>query len=169
MRFSITQRFTGATPREVIEAYTDPDLYATFEGLTKVDTPEVVSREADGDRVSLTVRMRFIAELNAAARRVVDPAKLAWLQAEQYDLAALRATVVFQPENYADRFSSSGGYRFTADPNDSTTTVRTISGDLRVRMLLVGGQVEGALVSGLKEHFAEEQPLVQRWLDQHRG
>ena len=32
--------------------------------------------------------------------------------------------------------------------------------------MLVGGQVEGALVSGLREHFAEEQPLVQRWLDQ---
>ena len=73
---------------------------------------------------------------------------------------------MFKPENYADRFSSSGGYEFAADPADPTATIRTISGDLRVRVLLVGGQVEGALVSGLKEHFGEEQPLVQRWLDQ---
>jgi hypothetical protein len=169
MRFSIVQRFTGATPQRVIEAYTDPQLYPTLKGLTKVDTPEVVSREANGDTVALTVRMRFIAELNAAARRVVDPAKLTWLQAETYDLAALQAAVVFRPEHYADRFSSSGGYRFATDPDDPTATIRTISGDLRVRMLLVGGQVEGALVSGLREHFAEEQPLVQRWLDGRRG
>ncbi len=149
----------------MIDAYTDPALYATFEGLTKVGTPEVVSREADRDTVALTLRMRFIAELNAAARRVIDPAKVSWLQDEQYDLSALSASVVFKPENYADRFSSSGGYAFAADPTEPSATIRTISGDLRVRVLLVGGQVEGALVSGLREHFAEEQPLVQRWLD----
>lgn len=167
MRFTITQRFSGATPGQVIAAYTDPALYATFEGLTKIGRPEVVDRRTDGSGVSLTLRMRFIAELNAAARRVVDPAKLSWLQHEDYDLGAMTAEVVFEPENYADRFSSSGGYRFAPDPDDPTGTVRTIDGDLRVRMLLVGGQVEGAVVSGLREHFAEEEPLVQRWLDQH--
>ncbi len=169
MRFSITQRFTAATPRDVIDAYTDPGLYPTLQGLTKVATPEVVSHQTTGDTVALTLRMRFIAELNAAARRVIDPAKVTWLQDEQYDLSELTATVVFKPENYADRFSSSGGYAFTADPDDPTATIRTISGDLRVRVMLVGGQVEGALVSGLREHFGEEKPLVQRWLDQHRA
>jgi hypothetical protein len=168
VRFSISQRFTGSTPRQVIDAYTDPALYATFEGLTKIGRPEVVDRRAGGSTVSLTLRMRFIADLNAAARRVVDPAKLSWLQHEDYDLSEMTAKVVFAPENYADRFSSSGGYRFAPDPDDPTRTVRTIDGDLRVRMLLVGGQVEGAVVSGLREHFAEEEPLVQHWLDRHR-
>lgn len=169
MKFELAQTYAGATPDEVVAAYTDPNLYATFEGLTKVAPPEVVSREATGDHVSLTLRMRFVAELNAAARAVVDPGKLTWLQEERYDLRAHTATVVFQPENYADRFSCSGGYEFAPDPGDPSATRRTVRGDLRVRMLLVGGQVEGALVSGLREHFAEEQPLVARWLDQQRG
>jgi hypothetical protein len=169
MRFTITQRFTSATPRQVVGAYIDPDLYPTFEGLTRVGTPEVVARTSDDHQVSLTLRMRFIADLNAAARAVVDPAKLTWLQQEEYDLDRLEASVVFHPENYADRFSSSGGYAFAADPDDASATIRTISGDLRIRMMLVGGQVENAVVSGLREHFAEEQPLVQRWLDQHRA
>lgn len=150
-------------------AYSDPDMYSTFAGLTKVAPPEVVARETKGEEVSLTLRMRFIADLNAAARAVVDPAKLSWLQDEQYDMRTMSASVLFRPENYADRFSSSGGYQFVADPGDPTATIRTIDGDLRVRMMLVGGQVEGAVVSGLREHFAEEQPLVQRWLDQHAG
>jgi hypothetical protein len=167
VKFTITQHFSGATPAQIVAAYTNPDLYATFEGLTKVARPEVVAREATSDHISLTLRMRFIAELNAAARAVVDPAKLSWLQDEQYDLGSLTATAVFHPENYADRFSSSGGYAFAPDPNDASRTIRTITGDLRVRMMLVGGQVEGAIVSGLREHFAEEQPLVQRWLDAH--
>jgi hypothetical protein len=169
MKFTITQHFAGASPDHVIAAYADPNLYTTFEGLTKVARPEVVAHDAAGEQVSLTLRMRFIAELNAAARAVVDPAKLSWLQDEQYDLGGLTAAVVFRPENYADRFSSSGGYAFAADPDDASATIRTITGDLSVRMMLVGGQVEGAVVSGLREHFAEEQPLVQQWLDARSG
>jgi len=167
MKFEITQRFLATTPHDVVDAYTDPDLYPTLTGLTKVAPPEVVSHHVSDGRVTLGLRMRFVADLNAAARAVVDPAKLSWLQEERYDLRAMSASVVFKPESYADRFSSSGGYRFVVDPEDSRTTIRTVTGDLRVRMLLVGGQVEGALVSGLREHFAEEQPLVQRWLDEH--
>jgi hypothetical protein len=165
MRFEITQRYTSATPDAVVGAYTDPDLYPTLTGLTKVAAPEVVSRAEEGDQIALVLRMRFVAELNAAARAVVDPAKLTWLQEERYDARAGTARVVFRPENYADRFSSEGGYRFVTDPDEPTATIRTVHGDLRVRMLLVGGQVEAALVSGLREHFTEEQPLVQHWLD----
>lgn len=168
MRFIITQHYRGATPDRVIAAYTDPALYATFHGLTKVAPPEVLDREQADGEISIVLQMRFVAGLNAAARRVVDPAKLTWKQSERYDLAARTATVTFQPDNYADRFSCAGTYTFTPDPHDGTGTVRTISGDLRVRMLLVGGQVEEAFVSGLREHFAEEQPLVQRWLDAPR-
>ena len=56
-----------------------------------------MSSQTTGDTVGLTLRMRFIAELNAAARRVIDPAKVTWLQDEQYDLVKLDATVLFKP------------------------------------------------------------------------
>jgi hypothetical protein len=169
VRFTIEQRYSSATTAEVIDAFTNPDLYASFDSLTKVAKTEVVDRAVDGARVTITLRMRFIAELNAAARAVVDPSKLSWLQDETYDLDAGKAEVVFRPENYADRFSCKGGYHFSPDASDPSATRRTIDGDLRVRMMLVGGQVEGAVVSGLREHFAEEQPLVQRWLDRSGG
>jgi hypothetical protein len=35
-----------------------------------------------------------------------------------------------------------------------------VTGDVRVRVLLVGGQVERAIVSGLTEHLAEEAAVV---------
>lgn len=168
MRFTITQHYRDATPDRVIAAYTDPALYTTFQGLTKVAPPEVLRREQGDGVVSIVLQMRFVAALNAAARRVIDPAKLSWRQSERYDLTAGTATVAFEPDNYADRFGCEGTYTFAPDPDDGSGTVRTISGDLHVRMLLVGGQVEAAFVSGLREHFAEEQPLVQRWLDAPR-
>lgn len=160
MQFTIEQRL-AASPTAVIDALTDPELYATYTGLSKVAPPEVLEHASEGGVVRLSLRMQFIADLPAAARRVVDPAKLSWVQHERYDLATSTASVVFRPDNYADRFSCTGGYTFEADGDGCT---RRIQGDLRIRMLLVGGQVENAMVSGLREHFAEEQPVLERWL-----
>jgi hypothetical protein len=162
MKFSIEQRF-DAPPEQVIVAFADPDLYPTMVGLSKVDTPQVLTADRDGDRVHLQLRMRFIADLSSAARAVIDPSKLSWVQDEHYDLSNLVATIRFLPDNYADRFSCTGGHRFTNDGDDSATVMHT-EGDLKVRAPLVGGQVERALVSGLREHFAEMQPLVAAWL-----
>jgi hypothetical protein len=162
MRFQIEQRFR-AEPQAVVAALTDPDLYGTYEGLSKVAPPEVIDRSSDGDVVDLRLRMRFTADLPRAARAVIDPARLSWVQHEQYDLTSSTASVVFHPDDYQDRFSCSGGYRF--ETADAGSCRRTIAGELSVQMLLVGRQVESALVSGLRQHFAEEQPLVQRWLD----
>ena len=142
-------------------AFTDPDLYRTYVGLTKVGAPEVLLHRVEGPTVHLQLRMRFVAPLSAAAQAVIDPARLSWVQDERYDLAARRASVVFRPDHYANRFSCTGGYEFSAEGGGC---VRIVEGDLRIRMPLVGGQVDRALVSGLREHVAEEQPLVARWL-----
>lgn len=160
MRFRIEQRL-AATPEAVMAALTDPDLYRTYVGLTKVGTPEVLERAVEGSTVRLRLRMRFVAGLSPAARAVVDPARLSWVQDERYDLHARRATVEFRPDHYADRFSCRGGYDFVPG---GPGCIRTAVGDLRIRMPLVGGQVERALVSGLREHFAEEEPILARWL-----
>lgn len=162
MRFSIEQRFTHE-PYEVLGAYTDAALYPTLSGFTKVGTPVVLDRSESGDRVELRLRMQFIAEVSPAVSAVVDPAKLSWVQHEVYDLGAGTATVTFQPDNYADRFSCTGGYTF--DDDGAGGTIRKASGDLKIRVLLVGGQAEKAMVMGLTEHFAEEQPQVDAWLD----
>jgi hypothetical protein len=161
MRFAIEQRYE-ASPAAVIQAFTDPDLYASYDGLSKVAPPQVVDRHVGGATVALMLQMRFTADLPAAARAVIDPTKLTWVQEERYDLAAENAVVTFHPDHYSDRFSCSGSYEFVTE--SAASCIRRISGTLSVRMLVVGGQVERALVSGLREHFAEEQPIVQRWL-----
>ena len=65
------------------------------------------------------------------------------------------------PDHYGDRFSCSGSYRFEQAGDGSR---RRGEGDLRVRALLVGAAVEGAIVSGLQEHLEEETPLVLDYL-----
>ncbi len=161
MRFTTAQRF--ASPVDAVAAaYADPGLYPTLSGLTKLGQPEVLGHEEGDGRVTLRIRYRFGGELSSAARAVLDPARLTWIEVSEHDLAARTTTFRMLPDHYADRFTCTGRYRFL--PADDGGCTRAGEGDLRVRAPLVGGAVERAIVSGLHEHLAEEAPLVDRYV-----
>ena len=103
-----------------------------------------------GDTVRIDLRQRYTGDLPAAALAMIDPDKLSWVEQLEFDLRTSSAASVLVPDHYADRFSCSGRYTFADDAGRGT--VRALSGDVKVRVLLVGGKVEGALVSGLREH-----------------
>jgi hypothetical protein len=161
MRFSIEQRFE-ADVDAVARAYADPALYVALVGLPKLSQPEVVRHEVDGDVVVLHVRYRFGGELSPAARAVIDPGRLTWVEQSTHDLARLQTTFTMVPDHYADRFRCKGSYRFEAT---DTGARRRGEADLRVKALLVAGAVEGAIVSGLEEHLVDEVPVVEAFLD----
>jgi hypothetical protein len=161
MRFSIEQRFR-ASAEAVARAYADPDLYPEFMGLPKLTQPEVLSHEVDGDTVHLQVRYHFGGELSPAARAVIDPSRLTWVEHSTHELATCSARFTMVPDHYRDRFRCQGTYRFEA--TDDTSCLRRGEGELKVKALIVGGVVEGAIVSGLKEHLVDEVPLVEAFL-----
>jgi hypothetical protein len=165
MRFTIEQRFTGS-PDDVARAYADPALYIALLELPKLSQPDVVNHAVDRDVVTLEVRYRFAGELSSAARAVIDPARLTWVERSVHHLGSSTATFTMLPDHYADRFRCSGSYRFEAAAGG---TRRRGEGDLRVRALLVAGAVEGAIVSGLKEHLADEVSIVDAFVEARAG
>jgi hypothetical protein len=160
MRFTVDQHF-ASDPDAVAHAFADPDLYASFHELPKLSRPEVLSHEEHGEEVLLQVRYRFKGDLSPAARAVIDPARLSWVEHATHDLAARTTTFRMVPDHYGDRFSCHGTYRFEPD---GTGTRRRCEGDLRVRALLVAGAVERAIISGLREHLADEAAVVEAFL-----
>jgi hypothetical protein len=161
VRFTVDQRF-AADVDAVARAYADPALYEALVGLPKLTQPEVVGHEVDGSRVHLQVRYRFGGELSAAARAVIDPARLTWVEHATHDLEARTTTFQMVPDHYRDRFRCSGSYRF--EVMDEGRCRRCGEGELRVKALLVAGAVEGAIVSGLEEHLADEVPVVEAFV-----
>ncbi len=141
-------------------ALLEPGFYDELANLPGVGSPRLVSSERSGDVVTVRVHYRFTGELSAAARAVLDPAKLSWTEESAYDLAARTAAFRMVPDNYGDRFRCSGTSTFTATGGG---TLRRVEGELTVRAPLVGGAVERAIVSGLREHLAAEAPVLERW------
>ena len=117
--------------------------------------------EVGGDLVEQEIRYIFTGELSAAVRAVVDPRKISWILESQFDLVAHRSTWRILPDHYGDRLTATGTTELHAD---GESTRKVTAGDVRIHMPLVGGRVERAIVSGLKEHAAEEAAALDRYL-----
>lgn len=160
MRFRVTQWFT-ATAAEVVELYTSERLYESLPDFGRIGRPELLDRSVTGHEVTLRLRYRFTAELPAAALAVIDADRLTWVEESVTDLTTGRSEVRLLPDHYASKLTA----RATTHVVDRTEgSHRTVEGDLRVRVLLVGGQVERAIAAGLEEHLAEEAAAVERLL-----
>jgi hypothetical protein len=166
MRFQLEQRI-AAPVDAVVAVFVDPGFYESLEALPNLGRPELLSREARGSIVRMRVRYCFTGQLSAAVRAAIDPRKLTWVEEADHDVAGHRVTFRMIADHYADRFKSSGTYRF--DPAGDAATTRSCTGDIEIRMPLVGGRVEKAIVSGLREHLGSEVHLVERWIAEHNG
>ncbi|MFO7592315.1 MAG: DUF2505 family protein [Acidimicrobiia bacterium] len=160
MDFVIEQRLVGP-PARVQDALLDPEFVAASAQLPKLGDAELLERQRDATTARLRVRLRFTGSLAPAVTAVVDPARLTWVDVASFDLVGLRAEHRIEPDHYADRLSCGYSSELAAS---GTGTHRTLRGSVKVRMLLVGGKVEGAIVSGLREHAAAEAVLLDAWL-----
>ena len=164
MRFQIEQRIAG--PREAVaRLYTEPRFYEQVGGLPKLGRPEVLERREEGSIVRLAVRFRFTGSLSPAVTAVIDPAKLSWVEESVHDLDRYAVTFHMNPDNYADRLRSEGFVRY--EPDGDGGTRRLTEGELVVKVPLlmgggrVGGLVESAIISGLRDHLAAETEVVE--------
>jgi hypothetical protein len=157
MRFHAEQRYSS--PADVVLAlFTDPDFYPTLDGLPSISVPEIVDHSTSGRTVRISMRQRYIGDLPNAALTFIDADRLTWVEELVFDLDRQQATTRLLPDHYPDRLTCQGVYVFADVAGGST---RRLEGDLKVRVPLVGGRVEKALVSGLQEHAAAERDLVE--------
>jgi len=159
VRFSTTQRFSVGVDA-ALEAYLDAGFYTTLE-TPKIAAPDVLSVERSGDRATVRVRYRLVADLPSAATAIIDPRKLTWVEHTEYDLAARTSTSRFEPDNYADRFRASASATFAADGDGAST--RTVEGDVAVKVRFVGGKVEDVICRDLVTHLQLEAELLDHW------
>lgn len=164
MRFTIDQTFAGALP-DVEAALVDPGFLDRLSTLPKLGRPTLVHRVESDDLVHLWVRYGFTGEVNSAVRRVVDPARLTWVEESTLDRTTHRTTWRIVPDHYKNLLRASGEFRLVPDPTDPDgRTRRTAEGEVKVSVPFVGGKVEQAIVSGLRDHAALEEDVVDDWL-----
>lgn len=161
MKFEFEQRFAHPVA-DVERALLDAEFIAGMAGLPKLGAPQVLSREQQGTIVTLRVRYAFAGEVSSAVRRVVDPARLSWVEESVTDTASHTATFRVLPDHYGKLLRCEGTYALDAA---GTGARRVARGEVRVNVPIVGSKVERVIVSGMEEHGQSEAELVDAWLD----
>ena len=161
MDFRAADHF-AADPDAVLAAYADTSLPRALGALAPLSAGELVDHSHEGGTVELRVRYAYRGDLPPGASAIVDPTRLTWVQVTRLDLAARRASVVLEPDNYADRLRARATQVFVAAPGGGTD--RTTDGSVSVKLLMAGRAVERALVSGLQAWLTNEAVAVDRWL-----
>ena len=121
------------------------------------------------------MRYVFSGDLPSVARRVLGRGELAWVQRSTVDLERHRTDFTIVPETHAELLTCTGVYLLRSVPplpaaeaqHDDEETARTISGELRVRVPVLGGRAERAIVGGLVERLDAEAKALQHWLVSH--
>ena len=160
MKFEIVQDLR-ATPDAVDGALVDPAFLVRMAELPKLGSAEVVSQERDGDTMRQDVRYLFQAELSSAVTRVVDPDRLTWVERSVCDLASHRTECEIRPDNYGGMLNGRYSSLVVASADGAR---RTLTGELKVKVPLVGGKVERAIVGGLEENAAAQIALIESFL-----
>ncbi len=160
MKFEITQDL-AAHVGDVDAALVDPTFLIRMAELPKLGSAEVLDQRRDGDVVHQDVRFLFRAELSRSVTRVVDPALMTWIERSVCDLIRHETTCEILPDHYAGLLT--GRYR-SAVLDQGLGSRRVISGELKVKMPLIGGKVEGAIIGGLKENAAAQVGLLDAFI-----
>jgi hypothetical protein len=164
VEFAVEQTFPAPAPR-VLEVYVDPAFYANLTGLSNLTPVEVVSFARSDDHVDISVRYRFSAPLPGPVSAFIDTGRITWVEHSAVDLASRTATITAVPDHYRDRLDMRPARVSFAEPSAGRTS-RRIKGDISIKGLpfFLRSPVEGAIVSGMRDHFAEEQQAVVAWL-----
>jgi hypothetical protein len=146
MHFEVEHEFPAPCAR-VAACLTDARFHTGLD-LPDIGRPAVVTDTTDGALRVLRLRYEYVGGLDPIARKVVGGGTLTWVQELRLDLTTFSGTLGFSADQQSDRFN--GEADVTIAPLDGDTRCRRrISGDLHIRIPLVGGTAERRIVPGV--------------------
>jgi hypothetical protein len=163
VKFTIDQVFDGSAS-ELCVALTNAKYLASMGTLADLGAPELISQKRVRGTVTQQLRTTFQGKLPSVALKVIDPVKLSWDEFAEIDTKAFTASFRMVPTHYQTYFRCSGSW-VLLESDDGTSTTRRITGELKVSSPLpfVNGQVERAIVSGLRERLSQEPAIYRAW------
>lgn len=160
MRFA-TDHELPADPAAVVAVFCDPAFHTQLD-LPDLSRPEVVADEVDGATRTLSLRYAYTGQLDGIAQRIVGDRPLTWVQELRMDTASCTGTLTYSADGDAGRLQ--GGAQVAVTAVGPGRSRRHIEGDLRVRIPVVGGRAERAIVPGLVRRIDVEAAALTREL-----
>ena len=165
MRFEISHSFE-AEPRAVGELMVDPAFQETLSDIGDLHDRHVLDQtEASDGSIARNVRCILSLHISGMAKSMLGDSDPAWVQEEHWDPSLTHCDWIIHPEVAADLLSASGTIDISGEGGKAT---RIVTGEVKVRVPLYGGKVEGWIVQGVTKAYDEEAERVAAWLEREK-
>lgn len=156
MKFSADHEFP-AHAELVAMLMVDPEFEVNVE-LPDLSRPEIVEHTVDGAVTVLALRYEFTGYIEPIAKKVIAGQRLTWVQRLELDMTELRGemSIVFDSQPDRVRANATVALRDVADG-----CVRSIAGDFVVKIPLLGGKAEQAIVPGVLTRLDAEADAIR--------
>jgi hypothetical protein len=156
---------TFSAPLDAVEAAMVDPVFLEGTRLPDVGPPQVLSREENGDTVTMRVSYHYTGSLDSLARRVLRSGDVSWVQETKLNRSTHRTTFTVTPKVHGDRFECGGAMHLT-EAGDGAT-LRVIDGELKIKVPLFGSRAEGLILPGVRSRMQREAELLDEWLKAH--
>ncbi len=163
MRFELIHRFP-VTPREYVEAVTAPGYDEFVAARLSLRERREISRSDHEPVVSRTVRVIPERDLPPAIAKLTGGKTLAYDETIELDVRSGRGTWEVKPGLLRGRVKAGGS--FVLDPDEASGgCIRTVEGDITVKIFGAGALVEKFIVAQVRESYDRGADVVRDWLD----
>lgn len=161
MRVSLTHRFACA-PETLWEVF-DSDEFEEALGRETGVVRELATEQVNGPVVERRRRTRLAQELPGVVKKVLGADSLEWVELARLNRERNRLEwAVEMPRAVASRVDVHGTTRVRADGDES---IRTITGEISVRIPVVGGRVEAIVAKSLTESYEAAARIAREILE----
>ena len=151
----------SAPATAVCAGMADADFYASLD-LPDLERPELLVRTENGSRVDIHLRFRYTGRLDPVARRIVGRDHVTWVQRLVVDTAARSCALTVAPELGVVPVTCDG--TFTLHDAEGDHCLRTLAGELRVKVPVIGGRAERSLAPGITRRLDLEAAALDAYL-----
>jgi hypothetical protein len=151
----------SAPAAAVCAGMADADFYATLD-LPDLERPELLVRAENGAQTDVHLRFTYTGRLDPVARRIVGRDHVTWVQRLVVDASARTCALTVAPEIGVVPVSCEG--TFTMHDADGGQCLRTLDGELRVKVPVIGGRAERSLAPGITRRLELEAAALDAYL-----
>lgn len=160
MKFKCDHRFGPISLADYENLYFDEDFNIALckqVGLHR----ELVSREVKDGRIRRVVKVAPDREVPGPVAKVIGSTRLEYTETVDYVLGSGRGTWSTLSSVMTDKVDSRGSFSFTASGDG---VVRSIEGDINVKITFIGGVVEKFIVDDVVKSYEKAAEFTRSWL-----
>jgi hypothetical protein len=140
----------------------DEDYQRSLKTLGKLRR-ELLDQEAQADgEVIRRTRCVLDIEISGVAKKFIGEGDPAWVERAVWSEEAMEWAFTIDPEVARELLEADGTIRLS---DDGGGTLRTVEGQVKVKVPFYGGKVEGWIVDGLTDAYDEEAERLRAWLN----